>query len=731
MNEQPALSRRTDRLAVAATVGSGLSAQAAMWVSDRRTMYLIAAGLFVGVAAINAWRLLSSRAITAATRRLTNAANLLACAALLIVCVMSGAFTGVAGGGRPTSKTVAVAAMLLVAQLVQTALVANRRDLALSAPVVGAMLTDAGMAAHDATPAVPFAVSLVCLVAALVFVHRGDQLASAHSSFTRRRFASLASPARALGRVGVVVVVAFVALPNSFHLGVRPAPQHHADVRSRTQALPADEPGARSEAIADPASGSLDLRVRGELGDAPVFVVSADSPPYWRGSVYDNYDGTRWTITGTALTTSWEVVSSEQKNPKDEAVHGETRTDAVRIVSTRPLRVVFAPGTAIAYTGAGAVSSDVDGNPRLATGDPGPASSRDYDVVSTRPLPDNETLSAVPARSDEPTDSRWTQLPPRVPARVKALATQLAAGASSRAAVVTAVDEYLRAHEVYDLNSPLPASGDDAVDDFLFVSHRGFCEQFATTAAVLLRSAGIPTRLVTGYSHGDLSAEPGKRLMRAADAHAWIQVWYPGIGWIDNDPTANAQPASPSTAAAPASAAPSALPKPSAHTPASMGSLHGATQRIPGGRFTILGAIAALVLVVRLAAFLPRWWPVRRLLRRWLSRHWLSRRRLSGRRLLRREPRAAAPGGPVLRAYSRLDAMLADAGYDRLAGETPRERLRRVSEIRFISDDVQRALELLERECYGVEPLLPEEAAFASSIFNAFTNNALSAPITV
>ncbi len=723
MNEQPALSRRTDRLAVAATVGSGLSAQAAMWVSDRRTMYLIAAGLFVGVTAISAWRLLSTRALTAGVRRLTSTANVLACAVLLVVCVMSGAFTGIAGSARPASKTVAVAAMLLSAQLVQTALVANRRDLALSAPIVGAMLTDAGMAAHDATPAVPFAVSLACLVAALVFIHRGDRLASARSSFTPQRFASLASPARVLGRVSVIVAVAFVALPNSFHLGVRPAPQHHVGTTPpRAQASPADEPGARSQAIADPASGSLDLRVRGELGDAPVFVVSADSPPYWRGSVYDDYDGTRWTITGTARTTSWDVVSSEQKNPEDEAVRGETRTDAVHIVSTRPLRVVFAPGTAIAYTGAGAVTSDVDGNPRLAISDSGPASSRDYDVVSTRPLPDNETLSTVPARSDKPTDRRWSQLPPQMPARVKALATQLAAGASSRAAVVTAVDEYLRAHEVYDLNSPLPASGDDAVDDFLFISHRGFCEQFASAAAVLLRSVGIPTRLVTGYSHGDLSAEPGKRLMRAANAHAWIQVWYPGIGWIDNDPTANAQRVSPSSVAAPASAAPSPSPNPSAHAspqPASMGSLHGATQHVPGGRFTILGAIAALALVVRLAAFLPRWWRVWRLSRRWLLRHrW-------------REPRAAAPGGPVLRAYSRLDAMLADAGYDRLAGETPRERLRRVSEIRLISDDVQRALELLERECYGVEPLLPEETAFASSIFNAFTNNASSARITV
>ena len=56
----------------------------------------------------------------------------------------------------------------------------------------------------------------------------------------------------------------------------------------------------------------------------------------------------------------------------------------------------------------------------------------------------------------------------------------------------------------------------------------------------MLRSAGISARLVTGYSQGDLTSEPGERVMRGTDAHAWVQVWYPGIGWVNSDPTAAA-----------------------------------------------------------------------------------------------------------------------------------------------------------------------------------------------
>src|SRR5205823_5711685 len=147
------------------------------------------------------------------------------------------------------------------------------------------------------------------------------------------------------------------------------------------------------------------------------------------------------------------------------------------------------------------------------------------------------------ASAGEAPDRRWLALPGLLPARVRGLARELTASAPSRYDQVAAVATYLRSHETYRLDSPVPAPGADAVDDFLFVSHTGFCEQFASAEVVLLRAAGVPARLVTGFAYGVPDAD-GRRLFRASDAHAWVEVWYPGVGWSASDPPAGARLAS-------------------------------------------------------------------------------------------------------------------------------------------------------------------------------------------
>jgi transglutaminase-like putative cysteine protease len=85
----------------------------------------------------------------------------------------------------------------------------------------------------------------------------------------------------------------------------------------------------------------------------------------------------------------------------------------------------------------------------------------------------------------------------------------------------------------------VPSAHEDSVDEFLFRSHEGFCEQFASAETVLLRSVGVPSRLVTGYAYGSTdAADPGRRLFTDADAHAWVEVYYPGLDWSPSDPTA-------------------------------------------------------------------------------------------------------------------------------------------------------------------------------------------------
>jgi protein-glutamine gamma-glutamyltransferase len=85
----------------------------------------------------------------------------------------------------------------------------------------------------------------------------------------------------------------------------------------------------------------------------------------------------------------------------------------------------------------------------------------------------------------------------------------------------------------------VPAEGVDAVDDFLFESQRGFCEQIATALAVMLRSQGVPARLASGYVPGERDRISGVWKVRASDAHAWVEVWFPQSGWQAFDPTAD------------------------------------------------------------------------------------------------------------------------------------------------------------------------------------------------
>jgi hypothetical protein len=102
--------------------------------------------------------------------------------------------------------------------------------------------------------------------------------------------------------------------------------------------------------------------------------------------------------------------------------------------------------------------------------------------------------------------------------------------------------EFFRADFTYTLQPP--PLGLHSVDDFLFVSRRGFCEHYAGSLVFLLRAAGVPARVVTGYLGGETNPLDGHIVVRQADAHAWAEVWLgPTAGWVRVDPTAAIAPA--------------------------------------------------------------------------------------------------------------------------------------------------------------------------------------------
>jgi transglutaminase-like putative cysteine protease len=137
--------------------------------------------------------------------------------------------------------------------------------------------------------------------------------------------------------------------------------------------------------------------------------------------------------------------------------------------------------------------------------------------------------------------ARALELPAGFDPKTRALAADWRAAHPDDIGVVRAALDLFHASFRYTLRPPL--LGRDSIDDFLFSTRQGFCEHYASAFVVLMRSAGIPARVVTGYQGGWWNDSGGYLLVRNSDAHAWAEVWMAGRGWVRVDPTAAVSPA--------------------------------------------------------------------------------------------------------------------------------------------------------------------------------------------
>jgi transglutaminase-like putative cysteine protease len=162
-----------------------------------------------------------------------------------------------------------------------------------------------------------------------------------------------------------------------------------------------------------------------------------------------------------------------------------------------------------------------------------------YRVVSSITIADVESLRAAGTEYPSWIVPRYLQLPDSLPSRVRVLAEQIAAGRDTPYDKAAAVEDYLR-NIPYSQQIGGPASGQDGVDYFLFEEKKGYCDYYASAMVTMLRAVGVPARYVRGYSLGEQDGATFH--VRASDAHAWPEVFFPGYGWVEFEPTA-AQPA--------------------------------------------------------------------------------------------------------------------------------------------------------------------------------------------
>ena len=121
--------------------------------------------------------------------------------------------------------------------------------------------------------------------------------------------------------------------------------------------------------------------------------------------------------------------------------------------------------------------------------------------------------------------------------RIHDLAVQVTGGTTNSYDAAAAIETYLRAQYRYTLKPNAPPRGQDALAYFLFRSQEGYCEYFATAMGDMLRSLGIPVRLVNGFGPGQFDQKQGRFVVRQSDAHTWPEVYFPRYGWIPFEPT--------------------------------------------------------------------------------------------------------------------------------------------------------------------------------------------------
>jgi protein-glutamine gamma-glutamyltransferase len=305
-------------------------------------------------------------------------------------------------------------------------------------------------------------------------------------------------------------------------------------------------------------SGFTDDVELGEIGEikkntAVVMRVQTNGPVSydrlrWRGIALTNFDGTRWTSGGRGP----EVVSAngdgwipigrpQQKGPDHSRILEYT-------VLMEPMAsdVLFIPGKGVAIRG------NFSGERSNPPGRRGPYVFRDSSESITSPfhnytairyygisrLPQFQLEALRETGTEYPSEitGSYLQLPAKLDKRIPTLAQTVTAQAQTPVDKAIALETYLQTKYSYTLDLT-GKPGSDPLAYFLFEKRAGHCEYFASAMTVMLRTLGIPSREVNGFLPGEYNALGGDYIVRASDAHSWVEAYFPRNGWVVFDPT--------------------------------------------------------------------------------------------------------------------------------------------------------------------------------------------------
>ena len=343
------------------------------------------------------------------------------------------------------------------------------------------------------------------IVAVLVIITAWLRMSAGESQTARQSFAT---GSRLLAYAAPLAILMWVFFPR---------------ISTPFWAVPIDTSGATTGLSDTMSPGDISSL---SLSDAIAFRVSFDDAVpeprdrYWRGLVLTRFNGRSWTGS--------DPVRSYSARDQIEFVSGRIDYE----VTLEPTRQqwLFALDLPREWS-----------YPRSFMG-------RQQQLASVAPI-DQRIAYSVSSFTDYRVNrelSNWwrdhyTFLPEASNPRTVELAQQMRAEAASDFDYANAVLEKLNREEFYYTLEP-PPLGSNPVDRFLFDTRRGFCEHYASAFAVMMRSVGIPSRIVLGYQGGEVNPLGGHLIVRQSDAHAWNEIWLEGEGWRRVDPTAAVAP---------------------------------------------------------------------------------------------------------------------------------------------------------------------------------------------
>lgn len=294
--------------------------------------------------------------------------------------------------------------------------------------------------------------------------------------------------------------------------------------------------------------GNNDSRLGGSFlqDDTPVFQAASKEKQYWRIESKDFYTGKGWV---NSIDYPIEREVDGNIDYFSNTVETKERKSVISFKNDLMPKLVYPYGTNKVQTPeeVNFYLNKMTGEIKTTTPAGEPYELNSYQIDFNQPVYYIDELREVNGKDPDAIKSIYTQLPKNFPDRIKGLAEEIIKNDTNRYDQVKDIERYFsRNNYHYDTKDiPVPAPDQDYVDQFLFDTQKGYCDNFSSSMVVMLRSVGIPARWVKGFSYGDrlnqTIEKDGERYqvyqITNANAHSWVEAYFPEVGWIPFEPT--------------------------------------------------------------------------------------------------------------------------------------------------------------------------------------------------